>query len=279
MIEIKDLSFGYSSGHLLFSGLSLELGGGMVCGLLGKNGVGKSTLLHLVAGLLCPLSGGVAYRGIRTFDRVPWVLADMFLVPEVYELPAIKLRDWLRAVAPFYPRFSRERMMSCLDMFEVERDCNLGSLSMGQRKKAFLSFALSSGVTTLLMDEPTNGLDIPSKGQFRRALAQFMDGESCILISTHQVADVENLLDHVVILDDNKVLLNDRLTAVSRRLSFVVGPEVPPGALYTQPSVGGVAAVVPFDGEHETEVNLEFLFNAALSSPAVRDILRKEAES
>ena len=196
MIEIKDLSFGYSSGHLLFSGLSLELGGGMVCGLLGKNGVGKSTLLHLVAGLLCPLSGGVAYRGIRTFDRVPGVLADMFLVPEVYELPAIKLRDWLRAVAPFYPRFSRERMMSCLDMFEVERDCNLGSLSMGQRKKAFLSFALSSGVTTLLMDEPTNGLDIPSKGQFRRALAQFMDGESCILISTHQVADVENLLDH-----------------------------------------------------------------------------------
>lgn len=279
MIEVKDLSFGYTSYRKLFSGFSLKLEDGMVCGLLGKNGVGKSTLLHLTAGLLCPQSGVVTYNGKSTFGRSPEVLSDMFLVPEEFGLPAMKLNEWLRVIAPFYPRYSDEGMSSYLQMFEVERDCHLGRLSMGQRKKVFLSFALSSGVTTLLMDEPTNGLDIPSKSQFRKALSQFMDGANSVLISTHQVADVENLLDHVVILDNNSVIMNDRLSSVSRRLSFVVGREVPADALYVQPTVGGVAAVVPFDGEHETDVNLEFLFNAAISSEAVRNILNKEVES
>ena len=276
MIKIQDMSFGYSSAKRIFTGFDLELGGGMVCGLLGKNGVGKSTLLHLAAGLLRPTAGSVTYRGTATFARRPEMLSDVFLVPEEFALPAIKLESWLKVVTPFYPRFDAERMSSCLGLFEVPRDSNLGSLSMGQRKKAFLSFALASGATTLLMDEPTNGLDIPSKSQFRKVLSQFMDDDKCVIISTHQVGDVENLLDHVVILDGNSVLLNCPLADVSRRLSFVIGDSAPADAYYSQPSVGGVAAVVPATEGNETDVNLELLFNAMMSSAAARDLFNKE---
>ena len=268
MITIQDMSFGYTSSRPIFSGFHLELGGGMVCGLLGKNGVGKSTLLHLAAGLLRPTAGSVTYRGTATFARRPEMLSDVFLVPEEFALPAIKLESWLKVVTPFYPQFDNEHLASCLDQFEVPRGCNLGSLSMGQRKKAFLSFALASGATTLLMDEPTNGLDIPSKSQFRKVLSQFMDDDKCVIISTHQVADVENLLDHAVILDGNSVLLNCPLADVSRRLSFVISADVPADAYYSQPSVGGVAAVVPAREDNETDVNLELLFNAMMSSAA-----------
>lgn len=276
MITIQDMSFGYTSSKPIFSGFHLELGGGMVCGLLGKNGVGKSTLLHLAAGLLRPTAGSVTYRGTATFARRPEMLSDVFLVPEEFALPAIKLESWLKVVTPFYPQFDNEHLASCLDQFEVPRGCNLGSLSMGQRKKAFLSFALASGATTLLMDEPTNGLDIPSKSQFRKVLSQFMDDDKCVIISTHQVGDVENLLDHVVILDGNSVLLNCPLADVSRRLSFVIGDSAPADAYYSQPSVGGVAAVVPATEGNETDVNLELLFNAMMSSAAARDLFNKE---
>lgn len=272
------MSFGYTSSRPIFSGFHLELGGGMVCGLLGKNGVGKSTLLHLAAGLLRPTAGSVTYRGTATFARRPEMLSDVFLVPEEFALPAIKLESWLKVVTPFYPQFDNEHLASCLDQFEVPRGCNLGSLSMGQRKKAFLSFALASGATTLLMDEPTNGLDIPSKSQFRKVLSQFMDDDKCVIISTHQVGDVENLLDHVVILDGNSVLLNCPLADVSRRLSFVIGDSAPADAYYSQPSVGGVAAVVPATEGNETDVNLELLFNAMMSSAEARDLFNKEVK-
>ncbi len=278
MITIQDMSFGYTSSKPIFSGFHLELGGGMVCGLLGKNGVGKSTLLHLAAGLLRPTAGSVTYRGTATFARRPEMLSDVFLVPEEFALPAIKLESWLKVVTPFYPQFDNEHLASCLDQFEVPRGCNLGSLSMGQRKKAFLSFALASGATTLLMDEPTNGLDIPSKSQFRKVLSQFMDDDKCVIISTHQVGDVENLLDHVVILDGNSVLLNCPLADVSRRLSFVIGDSAPADAYYSQPSVGGVAAVVPAEEGNETDVNLELLFNAMMSSAEARDLFNKEVK-
>ncbi len=276
MIDIKDLCFGYSTSRRLFSGLTLPLHEGVICGLLGRNGVGKSTLLNLVAGLLHPVSGSVSCNGVSTFERRVETLSEMFYVPERFNLPSVRLRDWLRLVSPFYPRYSASAMSSCLELFEVDGDFNLAKMSMGQRKKAMLSFALSSGVSVLLLDEPTNGLDIPSKGQFRSALSRFIDDGRTVLVSTHQVADVENLLDHVVVLGDGNVLLNCSLADLSRKLSFVTSSQAPSDAYYSQPSVGGVAAVVPFDGEHETVVNLELLFNALMSSPALRGIFGKE---
>ncbi len=211
MISIKDLTFAYGRQTPLLSDFSLEFKSGGIYGLLGKNGTGKSTLLYLMMGLLRPQKGSVQINGTPATDRCPEVLSDMFLVPEEYDLPPIHLYDYLKVVKPFYPNFSEELLNECLACFEMTSDVNLGSLSMGQKKKVYMCIALAANTSILLMDEPTNGLDILSKSQFRKAIIRGMNPGKTIIISTHQVHDVEHLLDSVVIIERNKVLLRQSL--------------------------------------------------------------------
>ena len=162
-------------------------------------------------GLLRPQKGNVSVDGISASLRVPEVLQEMFLVPEEYDLPSIPLRKYVKAIKPFYPRFSDELLERCLTNFDMKSDVNLGSLSMGQKKKVYMCIALAANTRYLLMDEPTNGLDILSKSQFRKVVIESMSDDKTVIISTHQVHDVERLLDHVVIVDRNRVLLDQRL--------------------------------------------------------------------
>ena len=209
MIEIKDVTFAYRSHQPVLDGFSLQFARGGIYGLLGKNGTGKSTLLYLMMGLLRPQKGEVTIDGIWASQRRPEVLGEMFLVPEEYDLPPISLQKYVSAVRPFYPRFSQELLEKSLQNFEMTRDINLGQLSMGQKKKVYMSVAIASGTRYLLMDEPTNGLDILSKSQFRKAIIDSMTDDRTVIVSTHQVHDVERLLDHVCIIDRNRVLLNE----------------------------------------------------------------------
>ena len=211
MIEIKDVTFAYRSHQPVLDGFSLQFARGGIYGLLGKNGTGKSTLLYLMMGLLRPQKGEVTIDGIWASQRRPEVLGEMFLVPEEYDLPPISLPKYVSAVRPFYPRFSQELLEKSLQNFEMTRDINLGQLSMGQKKKVYMSVAIASGTRYLLMDEPTNGLDILSKSQFRKAIIDSMTDDRTVIVSTHQVHDVERLLDHVCIIDRNRVLLNEPL--------------------------------------------------------------------
>jgi len=211
MISIQDIKFGYNNHQAVLDGFSLDFSQSGVYGLLGKNGTGKSTLLYLMMGLLRPKEGNVSIDGISATLRRPEVLSEMFLVPEEYDLPRISLRKYMKAIKPFYPRFSEELLEKCLANFEMTSDVNLGALSMGQKKKVYMSVALAANTRYLLMDEPTNGLDILSKSQFRKAVIDGMNDEKTVIISTHQVHDVERLLDHVCIIERNKVLLNEPL--------------------------------------------------------------------
>ena len=211
MISIKNIKFGYRSYQPVLDDFSLDFGQGGIYGLLGKNGTGKSTLLYLMMGLLRPQKGVATIDGIDATLRRPEVLSEMFLVPEEYDLPAISLSAYVKAIRSFYPRFSDELLKKCLENFEMGSDLNLGSLSMGQKKKVYMSVALAANTRYLLMDEPTNGLDILSKSQFRKAVIEGMSEDKTIIISTHQVHDVELLLDHVCIIERNKVLLNEPL--------------------------------------------------------------------
>ncbi len=208
MIEIKNVSFAYQRGVQVLDGFSLTFPGGGVYGLLGKNGTGKSTLLYLMTGLLRPQVGRVTYNGIDMGARDPRALRDFFIVPEEYELPHVRLSAYARALRPFYPNFSDGLLARCLENFEMAGDMDLGRLSMGQRKKVYVCLALAANTRVLLLDEPTNGLDILSKSQFRKAVIMGMDEGKTVIVSTHQVHDVENLLDHVVIIDRNRVLLD-----------------------------------------------------------------------
>ena len=267
MLQITNLSFSYSkSGHKLFHDFSLDLQPGNVYGLLGKNGAGKSTLIYLMTGLLSPASGQVTLDGIDVRRRLPQTLNSMFLVPEEFDLPHTTLSQFVKINAPFYPNFSVEDMNRYLDIFEMEHDCKLQSLSMGQKKKVFMSFALATNTRVLIMDEPTNGLDIPSKSQWRKIIASGMTDDKMMLVSTHQVRDIEQVLDHVLIIDQSQVLLNASLGEVASRLAFRPMREGDQ-PLLAQTGVMGTLVVTPvLDGE-ETQVDLEMLFNATLQQP------------
>lgn len=245
----------------------MTLDKGSVYGLLGKNGTGKSTLLYLMTGLLRPQAGQVLYKGVDVSMRYPLTLQDMFLVPEEFALPSVSLKRYLKLNTPFYPNFSNELLNACLHDFDMNEDIHLGELSMGQKKKAFMCFALATNTSLLVMDEPSNGLDIPSKSQFRKVIASGMTDEKAVIISTHQVRDIDSLLDHVVIIDGTRVLLNEPVKTICEKLYFAEqGMNEPTDtALYVQPSVQGNSVIFPNAHNEETNLNLEVLFNAMLT--------------
>ena len=268
MIEVENLSFSYGRRKSkVLEDFSMKLDKGSVYGLLGKNGTGKSTLLYLMAGLLRPQTGNVLYKGVDVKKRYPDTLQDMFLVPEEFALPNVSLKQYVKLNAPFYPNFSDELLKTCLRDFDMNEDIHLGELSMGQRKKAFMCFALATNTSLLMMDEPTNGLDIPSKSQFRKVIASGMSDDKAVIISTHQVRDIDSLLDHVLIMDGSKLLLNESVSTICEKLYFAEqGMNEPTeGALYVQPSVQGNSVILPNEYGEDSKMNLEVLFNAMLA--------------
>ena len=268
MIEVENLSFSYGRRKSkVLEDFSMKLDKGSVYGLLGKNGTGKSTLLYLMAGLLRPQTGNVLYKGVDVKKRYPDTLQDMFLVPEEFALPNVSLKQYVKLNAPFYPNFSNELLNVCLRDFDMNEDIHLGELSMGQKKKAFMCFALATNTSFLMMDEPTNGLDIPSKSQFRKVIASGMSDDKAVIISTHQVRDIDSLLDHVLIMDGSKLLLNESVSTICEKLYFAEqGMNEPTeGALYVQPSVQGNSVILPNEYGEDSKMNLEVLFNAMLA--------------
>ena len=268
MIDVNNVSFSYGrKKSRVLDGFSMQLEKGAVYGLLGKNGTGKSTLLYLMAGLLRPQTGKVYYKGVDVTLRKPTTLQDMFLVPEEFALPNVSMKQYVKLNAPFYPHFSDELLKACLRDFDMNEDIHLGELSMGQKKKAFMCFALATNTSLLMMDEPSNGLDIPSKSQFRKVIASGMTDDKAVIISTHQVRDIDSLLDHVLIMDGSELLLNESVATICEKLYFAEQGMSEPtdGALYVQPSVQGNSVILPNESYEESKMNLEVLFNAMLA--------------
>ena len=269
MLQINQISFGYNKkAGDLFSDFSLNLEAGNVYGLLGKNGAGKSTLIYLMTGLLTPREGEALMDGENVRKRLPKTMNDIFLIPEEFDLPRLTLKQYVSINAPFYPNFSMEDMQRYLDIFEMGGDMNvkLHTLSMGQKKKVFMAFAFATNTRVLIMDEPTNGLDIPSKSQFRKLIGTGMTDDKMMLISTHQVRDISDILDHVVIIDHSKVLLNASFADVMSKVAFRplrAGDE----PIFVLQSPFGPLAAVPAGSGEETAVDLEMLFNATLQNP------------
>lgn len=266
MLKISDISFSYTRRQELINNFSMQVEPGTVCGLLGKNGAGKSTLLYLICGLLRPQHGEIKYNGYNPIKRNTGFLEDIFIVPEEFRLPDVTLSDYIKANAGFYPKFDREMMKRYLEIFELSEDLHLGKLSMGQKKKAFISFAMACNTSLLILDEPTNGLDITSKRNFRCAVASCMDDKKMIIISTHQVHDVDKVLDHVIITDRKGVLLNESMANLQSKYRFIFTSdrEKAAKALISIDVPGGMNIIERMEpGEPETEVNLETLFELA----------------
>ncbi len=269
MLELENLSFRYSRRKpLTLDDFSLSLAAGGVYGLLGPNGAGKSTLLQLIAGMLTPERGCAKLYGVDTRRRLPETMAQLFLVPEEFSLPPVSLHDYIRLNARFYPRFSADDLKKYLEIFDLDADLRLNALSMGQKKKVFMCFAMSCNTPLLLMDEPTNGLDIPGKSAFRRFVAQSLTDDRLFIISTHQVRDIEQLLDHILIMNTRKIVLDRGVADIQRRLKFMSQLSSQPAeALYAMKNVLGIDAILPNTDGDDTDINLELLFNFALEHP------------
>jgi ABC-2 type transport system ATP-binding protein len=269
MVSIQNLSFAYKK-KPVFDGLNLEFKAGHVYGLLGRNGTGKSSLLRNIAGLLYPQKGRIDVNGHNPSERLPVFLEDIFMVGEEFYLPNIPISAFIKHYAPFYPRFNHEKFNSYISIFEIPVDSRLQNMSYGQKKKVLISFALATNARVLLMDEPTNGLDIISKSQFRKILAEALDEERCIIISTHLVKDLENLIDHISVIDEGKILFNENIERITKKLSFRFGYDEADmaNAIYSESSLIGKVIIAPNTGEEESRLDLELLYKAIVTNPA-----------
>jgi len=262
MIDIKNLSFTYSRKEKLFDSVSLQATKGNIIGLLGKNGAGKSTLLKLMAGLLKPHSGMVSILEETPFKRQPNFLEQVYFVPEEFHIPSISIKAYIKATAPLYPDFDYPKMAHILGDFDLDASKNLGKMSYGQKKKFLIAFALSTNCKLLIMDEPTNGLDIPSKSLFRKTMAGALNDEQTVIISTHQVKDVENLIDRIVLIDQGKIKFNHSIIDISQNIAFhTVSNLEHSESLYSETALGAYRILSRKNGI-ETPVDIELLFNA-----------------
>lgn len=269
MIQIKNLSFRYNSKVELFRNISLTIEKGRIYGLLGKNGAGKSSLMRQMCGLLAPTEGGILVNGFEPKRREPSFLQTICFVPEQVFVPNLKIEQYIELYAPFYPRFDKAAFKQHLQAFEVQGNSKLTALSFGQQKKIVLAFALASGADVLLLDEPTNGLDIPAKSQFRKLLAASLTEEKIVLISTHQIKDLDNLIDEVIILEGGEVVVKASLEEIAEKLQFewIMDISSVENILYQEASMLGYAIVRRNTEGGISKVQLESFFNATMLNP------------
>ena len=277
MVSIQNITFSNNRKQPLFHGLNIELQPGCIYGLLGRNGAGKTSLLRLMSGLLFPQQGRCQVKQHDPVRRTPEFLQEVFFIPEEFDLPPVRICDYMRINAPFYPKFDYAQFKAHLQEFDLDENLQMNRLSHGQKKKAFACFALATNTALLIMDEPTNGLDIPSKAQFRRLIAAAMNENRVVIVSTHQVRDLDQIIDPIIILDKSQVLVHASVEEIGNCLQFStvshlseVGQEI----IYSESGVRGISVVTPANEDSNGRVDVEMLFNAALHQPeTIRQLL------
>jgi len=268
MVNVQNVTFSYTKRTELLSNLSLKLEAGRIHGLLGKNGEGKSTLLKLISGLDFPQQGSIDTLGFNPTKRYPEMLREIYFIPEELPQLTLSIENYEKVYAPFYPNFNAEQFNGYLKEFDiVDKKSMLTKLSHGQKKKVFVAFGLATNTKLMLMDEPTNGLDIPSKGQFRRMVASAIDESRCLLISTHQVHDLDSLIDSIIVMEKHKIEFNQPIEEITKKLLFRVADrnEKDESVIYSEDTLRGLYQVCENKTGEESKLDIELLFNAIIS--------------
>ncbi len=268
MINLQNIHFSYSRKRKLFEGLDLQLENGKIYGLLGRNGAGKTSLLRLMNGLLFPQEGTVNVMDFNARDRHPDMLSEIVFIQEEPLIPNTSILSYLYTYAPFYPRFDYDRFLSLITELGLEGAAKMDKLSFGQKKKVMICFAIASNAKILILDEPTNGLDIPSKSQFRKLITEAMLDDRIVIISTHQVRDMVNLIDPILMLEDGKIIFDYSLEEISKALHFEIHYSMTPpeDVIYSERVSGGYMSVRENLDGTDSDIDLEVLFNALLSN-------------
>jgi ABC-2 type transport system ATP-binding protein len=266
MIQFSHVHFGYRK-QPLYRDLQMKVLPGHIYGLLGKNGAGKSTFLKLITGLVFATSGKVQVLGHDPSKRQPSFLQDIFLIPEEIDTPDLDVLLFADDHLPFYPHFNKEQFIHLLKEFEVPL-VNLKEMSYGQKKKTWIALGIAANTSLLLLDEPTNGLDIPSKKQFRKMMAAAVNEERCVIISTHQIRDLDSLIDSIVIVDEGELVVNTAVDHITEKLAFKQFPDEGSAAnsIYSENTLMGTHAVIPNEQQEESRMDIELFFNAAIGN-------------
>lgn len=265
MIKINDVTFKHQKQFSLFNNLNFEQNSGNIVGLLGKNGAGKSTLLKLISGLLKPKKGDIFVDDYIPFDRNPNFLEDVFLVTDEPYLPSLTIKAYTKIFALLYKKFDKDKMSKILREFDLLEDQKLDGMSHGQQKKFVIAFALSSNCKMLLLDEPTNGLDIPSKSVFRKVLVNSVEEDQLVIISTHQVKDIEKIIDKIVVLENGHIVFEEDTYTITEKIKFqrMISVSENDDVIYSEKTHDGYHAILPVENRlEETEIDIELLFNA-----------------
>lgn len=268
MVNVQNVTFSYNRRTELLSNLSLKLEAGRIHGLLGKNGEGKSTLLKLISGLDFPKAGSIDTLGFNPIKRNPAMLQEIFFLPEELPQLSLSIENYEKVYAPFYPKFNSDQFNGYLKEFDIDnKKSMLNKLSHGQKKKVFIAFGLATNTKLLLMDEPTNGLDIPSKGQFRRMVASAIDENRCLIISTHQVHDLDSLIDSITVMEKHEIVFNQPIEEITKKLFFRVADrnDKVENVIYSEDTLRGLYQVCENKTGEESKLDIELLFNAILT--------------
>lgn len=269
VIEIKNLYFQYPRKRQVYSNLNLTIEEGAVYALLGLNGAGKTTLMNLMAGFLIPQQGTCKVLGYESARREPEMLQEIFLVSDTSEFPNMSVAAFCDLYAEFYPRFDQNFFNHCISEFILVPESPLKRLSFGDKRKVMLSFALATNCRLLLFDEPTNGLDIPSKATFRKLVASSLDEKQTIIMATHQVRDLANLMDRIIIEHRREIVVNESVERIAKELSFGLTTEqiVNGDLLYKADSLSPNETVSVNKTNQPGQVDIELLFTAAITIP------------
>lgn len=274
MITLDNLSYCYRhSRRNAISGITAEIGPGIHL-LLGENGAGKTTLLHIIAGLRTPaMPGECTIDGVDTAIRCPEIMQRVFLVSDEMRFPFKTIDEMVRYHSVFYPSFDPGMLHRNLATFGMTGREPIDSFSLGNRKKAFLAYAFALHTDILLLDEPANGLDISAKQQTLNMMAECIDDTQTVILSTHTVADFQQLFDSVIVLSAGNLVLNAPIYGITGRVNFVNTDTPPADAIYIEQSLGRFRAIVPHRPESiDTDIDYVLLFNA-LQSPGSRHAL------
>lgn len=205
MITLKNVTKYYGGKDYLkrgFSCESLELGDGEVIGLLGANGAGKTTMLKAIMGL-SKFDGEILVDGRPVKGQYENL---SFITEEGSFLPFMTPREYGAFQADFWPRFDRERYEKLLRFFELDgEDRPISTFSNGQQAKVEVAAGFSRGARYILMDEPFLGKDVFTRRDFLKLMASSLHGEETILLSTHQVEEIENFLDRAIVLHESEI--------------------------------------------------------------------------
>ena len=270
IVEIEGVNKIYGKNHVV-KDLNLTVEEGEFLTLLGSSGCGKTTTLRMIAGFEEPTSGSIKVEGENIEEKEPFernvntVFQSYALFPHKTIFDNIAYGLKMKKV----PKAEiKERVLEMMELVQLEgfEKRYPSQLSGGQKQRVAIARALINRPRVLLLDEPSNGLDIPSKIALRKSIAENITEEQTVIISTHQVKDLESIIDPIIILDHKGVLLNRSVEEISEKLHFSLSANECKEALYSQQQFNGFLTIKENLNGEETKPDLEALFNCCLSN-------------